>query len=84
MSEKFDGLIERLLDANVFLPEAIEILERSMIHRVLDRNNGNQCATAKQLGIHRNTLQRKMEDYKMERKPPQRAKAVRRRAAAAS
>ena len=63
MREKFDGLIERLLEANVFLPEAIEILERSMIHRALDSNAGNQCAAAKQLGIHRNTLQRKMTEF---------------------
>jgi Fis family transcriptional regulator len=63
MKEKFDGLIERLLEANLFLPEAIELLERSMIHRVLDRNAGNQCAAAKQLGIHRNTLQRKMAEF---------------------
>ena len=26
-------------------------------------NAGNQCAASKQLGIHRNTLQRKMEEY---------------------
>jgi DNA-binding NtrC family response regulator len=63
MSEKFDGLIDRLIDGNVFLPDAIEILERSMIHRVLHQNAGNQCAAAKQLGIHRNTLQRKMHEY---------------------
>jgi len=63
MKEKFEGLIERLLEANVFLPEAIEILERSMIHQALDRNTGNQCAAAKQLGIHRNTLQRKMTEF---------------------
>ena len=63
MKEKFDGLIERLLDANMFLPDAIEIMERSMIYRVLERNAGNQCAAAKQLGIHRNTLQRKMTEF---------------------
>ena len=63
MRERFEGLIERLLEANVYLPEAIEILERSMIHRALDTNAGNQCAAAKQLGIHRNTLQRKMQEY---------------------
>ena len=63
MKERFEGLIERLLEANVFLPEAIEILERSMIQRALDANAGNQCAASKQLGIHRNTLQRKMQEY---------------------
>jgi DNA-binding NtrC family response regulator len=80
MKERFDGLIERLLEANVFLQEAIEILERSMILRALEQHAGNQCAASKQLGIHRNTLQRKMRDYdiangRARRKPV--AKAVR-------
>ena len=72
MNEKFEGLIERLLEANVFLPEAIEILERSMIHRALDQNAGNQCAAAKQLGIHRNTLQRKMQEFSIGNGRPRR------------
>jgi Fis family transcriptional regulator len=82
MKERFEGLIERLLEANVFLPEAIELLERSMIHRALDSNAGNQCAAAKQLGIHRNTLQRKMHEYDIGNGKPRRkpvAKAVRAR-----
>ena len=63
MKEKFDGLVDHLFNTSIFLPEAIEILERCMIRRALDANGGNQCAAAKQLGIHRNTLQRKMTEY---------------------
>jgi len=63
MKEKFDGLVEHLFKGNIFLPEAIEVLERSMILRALAENGGNQCAASKQLGIHRNTLQRKMAEY---------------------
>ena len=63
MKEKFEGLVEHLFKGNIFLPEAIEVLERSMIHRALEENGGNQCAASKQLGIHRNTLQRKMTEY---------------------
>ncbi len=63
MKERFDGLIDHLLRGNVFLQEAIEILERSMIQRALEQTAGNQCAASKQLGIHRNTLQRKMQEY---------------------
>lgn len=82
MKERFEGLIERLLEANIFLPEAIEILERSMIQRAVDTNAGNQCAAAKQLGIHRNTLQRKMHEYgigngKPRRKPVSKAAKTR-------
>jgi DNA-binding NtrC family response regulator len=63
MKEKFDGLVEHLLSGNIFLQEAIEILERSMILRALERTGGNQSAASKRLGIHRNTLQRKMVEY---------------------
>src|SRR5579859_6651964 len=63
MKERFDGLVEHLLKCYIFLPEAIEILEKSMIELSLQQNEGNQCAASKQLGIHRNTLQRKMVEY---------------------
>jgi DNA-binding NtrC family response regulator len=63
MKEKFDLLVDHLLKGNIFLPEAIEILEKSMIRLALEDTGGNQCAASKQLGIHRNTLQRKMVEY---------------------
>jgi DNA-binding NtrC family response regulator len=63
MKEKFDLLVDHLLKSSIFLPEAIEILEKNMIRRSLDESGGNQCAASKQLGIHRNTLQRKMLEY---------------------
>lgn len=63
MKEKFDLLVDHLLKSSIFLPEAIEILEKSMIRRSLEESGGNQCASSKQLGIHRNTLQRKMVEY---------------------
>ena len=65
MKERFDLLVEHLFKGNIFLPEAIEILEKSMIRRSLEESGGNQCAASKQLGIHRNTLQRKMVEYEL-------------------
>jgi Fis family transcriptional regulator len=77
MKEKFDLLVEHLLTGNIFLPEAIEILEKSMIRLSLERSGGNQSVASKELGIHRNTLQRKMVEYglgnvrpRAQRKPP--------------
>ncbi len=63
MKEKFDGLVGRLLEANIFMQEAIGILEKSMIQQALEKSGGNQCLASKQLGIHRNTLQRKIVEY---------------------
>ena len=84
MHEQFEHLVDHLIKGGFFLEEAVEILERKLIAGVLERTGGNCTAASKQLGIHRNTLQRKIADFKLERKPPQKAKALRRRAAAAS
>ena len=85
MKNDFDGVIERLLDAGISLPEATGILERGMIAGALKRAENNQCAAAKKLEIHRNTLQRKMTQFGMDgrtrarRKPPVPAGRPRRR-----
>ncbi len=63
MKDRFDGLVDQLLAANIFLEEAIEILEKNMIQKALERAGGKRSAASKQLGIHRNTLQRKMAEY---------------------
>jgi DNA-binding NtrC family response regulator len=65
MKSQIDLLVAHLLNGNIFLQEAIEILEKAMIAGALERKGGNQSAAAKQLGIHRNTLQRKMVDYSL-------------------
>ncbi len=55
MKEKFEGLVEHLIGNGFFLEEAVEILEKTLIARTLERTGGNRSAAAKQLGIHRNT-----------------------------
>jgi Fis family transcriptional regulator len=86
MKNEIEGLVDRLLGGNVFLQEAIEVLERGMIGGALQRHNGNQSAASKQLGIHRNTLQRKMVEYgladgrsRARRKPPAAERRARKR-----
>ena len=77
MREKFESLVEHLMSSGFFLEEAVEILERTLIGRALLQTAGNRSAASKLLGIHRNTLQRKMLEYRLE---PERArrKSVRR------
>jgi Fis family transcriptional regulator len=65
MKDRFDGVVQQLLDGGIFLEQAIEVLEKGMIQGALERSSGNQCAAARLLGIHRNTLQRKMVDYQL-------------------
>ena len=70
MKESLNELVDGLVNAGFFLEEAVEILESLMIQKTLLRRGGNQSLTAKDLGIHRNTLQRKMVQYKLDGKRP--------------
>jgi len=86
MNDRFGWMIEQTLDAGIFLEQAIEVVERGMIQGALARSKNNQCAAARLLGIHRNTLQRKMKEFDLlppraraRRKPAGRAVAPRKR-----
>jgi len=65
-------LAASLLDGTFFMEEAVELLEKGMITGALQRTEGNQSEASKMLGIHRNTLQRKMAEYQIDgrRKKP--------------
>jgi DNA-binding NtrC family response regulator len=81
MKQTFDGLVDHMMEAGIFVQEAVELLEKSMIARALERTNGNRSAASKLLGIHRNTMQKKMAEFKLDgaspqRKPPQKVKAA--------
>ena len=77
MNERFESLIEHLLGSGFFLEEAIELIEKTLIQRALERTRGNQTAASKVLGIHRNTLQRKMVQYQLAPVKPRRKAAGR-------
>jgi DNA-binding NtrC family response regulator len=85
MKESFDALIQLLMDKGFFLEQAVEIMEKGMIERALQFTGANQCEASKILGIHRNTLLRKMVLYGIDGRRPRRkpvarvqARAVRR------
>ena len=77
MKQQFDALAEHLLAGNIFLEEAIELLEKRMIQGALEKTGGKQTAASKLLGIHRNTLQRKMVQYQLGNARPRRKPAAR-------
>ena len=81
MKESFDSLIDHLVGGGFFLEEAVEILEKGMIARALAKTSQNQSEASKLLGIHRNTLQRKMTQFHIDGKHPRRKPIVRAKAA---
>jgi Fis family transcriptional regulator, factor for inversion stimulation protein len=66
VKEQLESLVGTMVEKGILLEEALTEFEKKFIKRVLERSNGNQCKAAKILGIHRNTLSRKMNEYKLE------------------
>ena len=55
-----------MVDRGIMFDEAINEFEKRFIRRALDRSRGNQSRAARLLGIHRNTLSRKIGLYKLD------------------
>jgi DNA-binding NtrC family response regulator len=67
ISERLDNLVEEMVERGVYFEDAIREFEKRFIARVLARRDGSLTRTAEALGIHRNTLSRKMGEYKIRR-----------------
>ncbi len=66
MREQLESLIGMMVDRGILLEEAVTEFEKKFIKCVLEKAKGNQSRAAKVLGIHRNTLSRKVSEYKLD------------------
>jgi Fis family transcriptional regulator len=66
VKDQLEGLVSLMVERGILFDEAVGEFEKRFIKRVLDRTNGNQSRAAEVLGIHRNTLSRKMAQYKLD------------------
>ena len=69
MNEKLQKLVDEMVERGVRFPEAIREFERRFISRVLADSDGNLSKAADALGVHRNTLSRKMTEHRLKRRP---------------
>ncbi len=66
MKEQLDALIAQLVERGILYDEAVAQFEKRFIGRVLEKNRGNLSRAARDLGIHRNTLSRKLSLYRLD------------------
>ena len=67
IADKIERLVEEMVDKDVQFEDAVREFEKRFISQVLGRCEGSLTRTAETLGIHRNTLTRKMAEYKVKR-----------------
>ncbi|HYR83948.1 MAG TPA: helix-turn-helix domain-containing protein [Terriglobia bacterium] len=65
MKEKLESLVTEMIDRRIYLEEALSEFEKRFIQSALTKTGGNQTKAARVLGIHRNTLNRKVVQHKL-------------------
>ncbi|MEE3104497.1 MAG: helix-turn-helix domain-containing protein [Acidobacteriota bacterium] len=67
MQNRLKHLVEEMLEKGLDYDDARQALERQFITSALNRSNGSRGRAANLLGMHRNTLSRKVSEYNLKR-----------------
>lgn len=66
---RLEALIEDMLDGHIMLDEAMAEFEKLYIEKAYTRNKKHISQTAAALGIHRNTISKRVNAYRGSEKP---------------
>lgn len=69
MRARLEALIDEMLDGHILLAEALSEFEKLYIKKALARNHEQLAKTAQALGIHRNTVAKRVADYNKVKRP---------------
>ena len=69
MRARLEALIDEMLDGHILLAEAVGEFEKLYIKKALSRNKEHLSKTAQALGIHRNTIAKRVADYQKVKRP---------------
>jgi DNA-binding NtrC family response regulator len=77
LHDRIHELTTEMVDKGIYWSEALAQLEKQFIQNALERNGGNLVRTAAAMGIHRNTLSRKLIEHKiLKKKAPAKSKTL--------
>jgi DNA-binding NtrC family response regulator len=68
LGERLERLIDEMIERGIRFEDAVGEFEKRFISGVLGHCDGSLTKAADRLGIHRNTLTRKIAEYKIKRK----------------
>jgi DNA-binding protein Fis len=67
VKDQLEALVSQMVERGILLEEALAEFEKKFIKAVIENAKGNQSRAARLLGIHRNTLGRKIERFRLDR-----------------
>ena len=68
IADRLQKLVDEMVDRGVQFDDAVREFEKRFIARALGDCDGSVTKTADALGIHRNTLTRKMVEYRLKKR----------------
>ncbi len=68
IKENLDKLVDELVSKGSYWPEARAQFEKLFILRVLRESRGNMGRASHKMGVHRNTLSKKIQKYKIDKR----------------
>lgn len=82
VKDQLEALILQMHKSGILYAEAVREFKKRFILTVLQENKGNQCKSARELGMHRNTLSRTIAELNLDmrllrpgaRRPPRSAR----------
>jgi DNA-binding protein Fis len=77
VKDEFEAVINQMVENGISYVGALREFEKPFIKTILDRHQGNQSKAAKALGIHRNTLSRKIREFGLNAQPKHRRRSTR-------
>jgi len=69
VKDQLEALVLQMYRSNILYSEGVREFKKRFILTVLQENKGNQCRAARELGMHRNTLSRTMQELKIDVRP---------------
>ena len=69
MNKLLDELVTKMVEKGIHYEDALREFDRRFIVEVVDKSDGNLCKAADTLGVHRNTLSRKIKELKIKARP---------------
>jgi transposase-like protein len=63
MKAELESLVDQMITRGILFDEAVKEFEKKFILKVVSRNNNNLSKAADELGIHRNTLSKRVGEY---------------------
>ena len=84
MKDQLEALVQQMHKSGILYTEAVREFKKRFLLTVLEQNGGNQCRAARELGMHRNTLSRTIDELKIDvrqlrdgvKRPPRSARPV--------